>query len=122
MKISSGNTWNTIYKMTTSLGLWSVMHHESSFRMLLLTGTKWASSIIHPSKERAETLPQLLDHGPVTLICILMTPSWNRGYGPISILAAFVDIRLVVLLDTTAAVILPLMANGIVTGGGPLSK
>ena len=92
MKTSTGNTWNTIYKMSTLLGLWSVMPHGTSFRILLLTQTKWASSIGHPSGERVGTLPRPLNRWPMTLICILTTRSWNRVCGLICILAALVDI------------------------------
>ena len=89
---STENAWNTIYKMSTLLGLWSGMPHGTSFRILLLTRTKWASSIGHPSEDRVGTLPQPLNRWPMTPICILTTPSWNRVYGPICILAALVDI------------------------------
>ena len=91
MKTTMGNTWITIYKISTLLGMGSVMPHGTSFRILLLTWTKWASSIGHPSKERVGMLPRPLNHWPMTLICILMTPSWNCVYGPICILVALVD-------------------------------
>ena len=61
----------------------------------------------------------------MTLICILTTPSCNRVYGPICILAALVDIPQVAELDvlpTTVVVILPLIADGVGTGGGPFFK
>ena len=65
-----GATWNTIYKMSTLLGLWSVMPHGTSFRISVLTRTKWASSIGHPSEEQVGTLPWPLNRWPMTLICI----------------------------------------------------
>ena len=71
---------------------WGVMPHGTSFLILHLTRTKWASSITHPSKKHVKTVPRPLNRWPMTLICILMTPNWNRVYCPICILAALVDI------------------------------